>query len=83
MKMNKGLNVDIALTGEGKTDYGYKEYGSNEWKWGPIASYIKSIAAKNDIVVNLYPIAREEIKGFKLQRSMQTGVTPLVTGRYS
>lgn len=67
--------MEIALTGEGKTDYGMQEYGSTSWKWGPIAYYIKNIAQRNNVDVNLSPITREEIKGFKLQRSMKNGIS--------
>ena len=59
--------MNIAVTGEGKTDYGIKEYGSMTWKWGPIAYYIKKIANEQGVEVALSPISREDIRDFRLQ----------------
>ena len=66
--------MEIAVTGEGKTDYGMREYGCPTWKWGPIATYIRKVADKNDVSISLTPISREDISKIKIQRSMGSGL---------
>ena len=67
--------MEIAITGEGKTDYGILVYETNtwKWKWGPIAAYIQKIADKNSVPVTLHPITRKDITELRLQRSMDYG----------
>lgn len=66
--------MEIAVTGEGKNDYGMREYGCPTWKWGPIATYIRKVADKNDVSISLTPISREDISKIKIQRSMGSGL---------
>ena len=61
--------MKIAVTGEGKTDYGYLDYNSREWKWGPVGIYITRISAEKDRKIELIPIPRNEVDKIRLQRS--------------
>ena len=36
--------MDIAVTGEGVTDYGKKKFGQDEWEDGPVQVYLYRIA---------------------------------------
>lgn len=60
--------LKIAVTGEGPTDYGRQEYGSENWVWGPIKSYICKIAEENGVEIQLVAIARPDVQRVKLQR---------------
>lgn len=66
----------IAVTGEGPTDYGRREYaaGQWEWKWGPIAIYLKRIAALNNVEIELIPIERERVQEHRLQKRRLSGL---------
>lgn len=66
--------MKIAVTGEGVTDYGEKEYGTDKWKWGPVAVYLIRIAQKKGVNVELHPIPREQIESLKLQRRSLMGL---------
>lgn len=66
--------MKIAVTGEGVTDYGAKEYGTTEWKWGPVAIYLTRIAEQNNVEVELYPIPREQVDNLRLQRRSLMGL---------
>lgn len=41
--------MKILLSGEGRTDYGEKEYGTNEWKDGPVQVLISKIFTSDSI----------------------------------
>ncbi len=64
----------IAVTGEGPTDYGRREFKTGKWEWGPVAAYIHNIAKSEGKNVELQPITREEIKSLKLQRRSAAGL---------
>lgn len=69
--------MEIAVTGEGKTDYGCFVYDkkkcANKWQWGPIAIYIKKIAEERNVDISLVPIERETIKKYSLGRNVKSG----------
>ncbi|WP_408071438.1 hypothetical protein [Butyrivibrio sp. JL13D10] len=64
--------IVIAVTGEGKTDYGISEYNKKkaieEWKWGPIADYIRKIADEKGKDIELVPIDRRDVDKVRLNR---------------
>lgn len=62
--------ITIAVTGEGSTDYGKRDYNSKQWLWGPVKEYILNISKScEDIEIELTPIEREDVEKRKLQRS--------------
>ena len=40
----KVIRMKIAITGEGKTDFGQKEYSTGKWLPGPAIVYAENIA---------------------------------------
>lgn len=59
--------MKIAITGEGTTDYGKREYGTGEWLPGPAIVYAENIAKEQRLDVQFAPIEKEDIKKVKLQ----------------
>ena len=58
--------MNIAVTGEGATDYGT---GTQlEWNWGPVAVYLKRIADDNKVDIELSPIHKKDVERIRLQR---------------
>lgn len=57
----------IAVTGEGKTDFGIQEYGTTKWKWGPIEVYLRKIAQEEGVDISLEAIPRQDVEGVHLQ----------------
>ena len=57
----------IAITGEGSTDYGKKDYRSGEWLPGPAIIYADNIVKEQKKEVEFVPIEREEVGKIKLQ----------------
>lgn len=66
--------MKVAITGEGPTDYGAKDYESGQWEWGPVAVYVEKIAADEGKPVELYPIERKDIENMKLQKRSTLGL---------
>lgn len=64
----------IAVTGEGPTDYGRRNFRTGKWEWGPIAAYIHNIAKSQGRNIELEAITREEIKNLKLQKRSVAGL---------
>lgn len=42
--------MDIAVTGEGVTDYGKKKFGQDGWEEGTVQVYLNRIAENNGVV---------------------------------
>ena len=68
MQNEKGICKTIAVTGEGPTDYGTKEFGG-EWHWGPVGVYLSQISEMMNKWVKLVPIERKDVEKFHLGRS--------------
>ena len=67
--------MNIAVTGEGSTDYGKAVYGSpGQWKEGPVQVYLRKIAAEEGIGIDLDMVDRAELTKVKLQRKQLTGI---------
>lgn len=65
----------IALTGEGPTDYGQKEWGTNNWLEGPVQKYVRKIANKNGVLdLKFVVLEREDVQKVKLQRTISKGL---------
>ena len=62
--------MKIAITGEGKTDFGQKEYSTGKWLPGPAIVYAENIAKEKGVEVEFIPIEKEDVKKVKLQRSV-------------
>ena len=60
--------MKIAITGEGKTDFGQKEYSTGKWLPGPAIVYAENIAKEKGVEVEFIPIEKEDVKKVKLQR---------------
>ena len=60
--------MKIAITGEGKTDFGQKEYSTGKWLPGPAIVYAEIIAKEKGVEVEFIPIEKEDVKKVKLQR---------------
>lgn len=71
MRKDKAQNdtVDIAITGEGPTDYGTREFGG-KWLWGPVGVYISKISGQVGKNINLVPVERKEVEARHLLRSL-------------
>lgn len=65
------IGKEIAVTGEGPTDYGTKEFGG-EWLWGPVGVYLYKVAEKLNKSINLIPIERKDVESFHLGRSISS-----------
>ena len=47
--------MKIAITGEGKTDFGQKEYSTGKWLPGPAIVYAENIAKEKGAEVEFIP----------------------------
>ena len=65
------IGKEIAVTGEGPTDYGTKEFGG-EWHWGPVGVYLYKVAEKLNKSISLIPIERKDVESFHLGRSISS-----------
>lgn len=59
--------MDIAVTGEGVTDYGKKKFGQDGWDEGPVQVYLNRIAEDNGVDVRLGMIERADVERIQLQ----------------
>lgn len=59
--------MKIAITGEGNTDYGKRDYSTKKWLSGPAMIYAENIAKEQGMKVELFPIEKEDVKRVKLQ----------------
>lgn len=59
--------MNIAVTGEGVTDYGQQVFGEDKWEEGPVQVYLKRIADNYKINVNINPIDRRDVERVRLQ----------------
>lgn len=50
--------MKIAITGEGKTDFGQKEYSTGKWLPGPAIVYAENIAKEKGWKLNLYRLRK-------------------------
>lgn len=66
--------MKIAITGEGNTDYGKREYGTAKWLQGPAIVYAENVAKEQGVDVQLLPIEKEDIKKVRLQGRSTKGV---------
>lgn len=57
----------IAITGEGSTDYGKKDYRTEKWLPGPAILYADNIVKEQKKEVEFVPIERKEVEKIKLQ----------------
>lgn len=69
MQNEKEIRKTIAVTGEGSTDYGTKEFGG-AWLWGPVGVYLSRLSEKMNKYADLVPIERKEVESFHLGRSI-------------
>ena len=51
----KVIRMKIAITGEGKTDFGQKEYSTGKWLPGPAIVYAENIAKEKGAEVKFRP----------------------------
>lgn len=65
----------IAITGEGNTDYGKRDYNTGKWLPGPAIIYAENIAKEQGIDVQLLPIEKEEVKKIRLQGRSTKGLS--------
>ena len=65
--------MQIAVTGEGHTDYGQRDYITKEWKDGPIQCYMREIAKKvTEEPIEFHVFEKEDVRRVKVQqRSLQ------------
>lgn len=56
----------IAITGEGSTDYGKKDYRTEKWLPGPAILYADNIVKEQKKEVEFVPIERKEVEKIKL-----------------
>ena len=67
--------MKIAITGEGKTDFGQKEYSTGKWLPGPAIVYAENIEKEKGVEVEFIPIEKEDVKKVKLQRRSSKDVS--------
>jgi len=60
----------VLLCGEGPTDYGNPEYGTNRWEEGPVQPIIRKTAGKPFIFEH---VEKKELKRLRIQRGPQGG----------
>jgi len=60
----------VLLCGEGPTDYGTKEYGTNQWQEGPVQPIIRKTSGRKYLFEN---IEKDEIKKLRIQRAKVKG----------
>jgi len=70
MLEKKNDKTVIAITGEGPTDYGIREF-AGEWLWGPVGIYVLKIADSFGKNIGLVPIERKEVEAVVLGRSAE------------
>ena len=73
--IRKVIRMKIAITGEGKTDFGQKEYSTGKWLPGPAIVYAENIAKEKGVEVEFIPIEKEDVKKVKLQRRSSKDVS--------
>jgi len=61
--------MKIAITGEGSTDFGKKDYHTGKWLSGPAVVYAQKIAEEQGMEIEILPIEKEEVKKVRLQRT--------------
>ncbi|MCP5047150.1 MAG: hypothetical protein GY940_08260, partial [bacterium] len=64
------MPVLVLLCGEGPTDYGAKEYGTNQWQEGPVQPITRKTAAEELI---FKPVEKHELKKLRIQRGPRSG----------
>lgn len=65
----------IALTGEGPTDYGKRDYNTKEWIEGPIQQYAHKIAKSvTEEKIEFQVLEKEEIKKVRVQQRNLKGM---------
>lgn len=65
----------IAVTGEGPTDYGKRDYDTGKWIEGPLQKYAKKIAEKVLAEeVELCVLEKESVKNIRIQRKSLKGL---------
>lgn len=60
----------VLLCGEGPTDYGTKEYGTNQWQEGPVHPIIRKTSGLKFL---FEPIEKGEVKKLRIQRAKVKG----------
>lgn len=63
--------MKIAITGEGKTDFGQKEYSTGKWLPGPAIVYAENIAKEKGAEVEFIPIEKEDVKKVNYKDALQ------------
>ena len=66
--------IKIMLTGEGVTDYGWKDYATSQWQEGAAAKLIRSCAEKFGIQISFSFADRSEVNRIRLQENRIQGV---------
>ncbi|MCI9411356.1 MAG: DUF4276 family protein [Eubacterium sp.] len=67
--------MKIAITGEGNTDYGKKEYGTGKWLPGPAIIYVEKIAKEQGMNVELLPIEKQDVMKVRVQGRSTKGLS--------
>lgn len=63
--------MKIAITGEGPTDYGKKDFVTGDLVRGAAEGYAETIAQEQCTDIDWYYVAREDVQRFKLSRSLR------------
>ena len=61
------MKYRILVTGEGPDDYGYRDYQTQQWIWGPVYSYLIACAERFHCTVELEVAERQDVERKKLQ----------------
>lgn len=65
----------IAITGEGHTDYGQRDYASNRWLDGPVQGYMRGIAKKiSREPLEFHVLEKEDVRRVKVQQRNLKGL---------
>lgn len=67
--------MKIAITGEGNTDYGKKEYGTGKWLPGPAIIYAEKIAKEQGMNIELLPIEKQDVMKVRVQGRSTKGLS--------
>lgn len=67
--------MQIAVTGEGHTDYGQRDYYTNQWLDGPIQGYMKKIADRvSQEPLEFHVLEKEDVRRVKVQQRNLKGL---------
>lgn len=68
--------MQIAVTGEGHTDYGQRDYVTKKWQEGPIQHYMRGIAKQvTEEPIEFFVFEKEDVRRVKVQQRSLQGLT--------